>query len=320
MNDKKSRAYLKSLFRAGSIPTDADFSKLIDSSFNPADDQLEFRSNGTKGQSICIGAGENQVLLSFFASLSQAGSNWTLELQPENSLSFFTKNRSKPVLTLDQLGRVGIGTDRPSTTLDVKGDISAANQSLSGSLFVQGMATVSSLRIQGVGTIKEVADLRNILGLPTPADSATPVTPAPASTPAPAQPSITAPSSSVRQDTPKVVRLDETAASKSWQTCTVQAQRTWQNVLGPYTGAKALELIAHLDGAKNRSVCHLTAVNIDGDPNPYALHHVHSYQGRPGSKVYFRWEQQDGSYFLQCRTSLRHPAGTSIYIYYHVLL
>lgn len=331
MSDKKSRAYLKTLFRAGRIPTDADFVKLIDSTTNAADDRIVYRQNGSKGDSICIGAGDNQVLMSFFASLSQAGSNWTLELNPQNTLSFHTKNRATPVLSMDQLGRVGIGTDRPSTTLDVQGDISATNQSLQGHLYVQGTATVGALRIPGLGTIEDLESLRNLLGLSAPAPTSAETPAAPVEDPVTEQ-NTSIPVNSgffgisvnttppVRHEAPKMVVLDDSPAAKSWSTCSVMALRRWQNVLGPFTGAKAVELIALLDGPVHRSITYLTAVNIDGDPNSAALHHVHSYQGRPGSKVYFRWEKDGKAYFLQCRTAVHQPHDTAINFYFSILL
>lgn len=330
MDNKKSRKYLKSLFRAGAIPTDADFGKLIDSIPNIVDDNIDYREDGTLGSSICIGAGDNQVLMSFFQSLNQAGSDWTLQLTQNKGLAIHTRNRKTSVMSFDPSGNVGIGTDTPSATLDVKGSIQAQSQRLSGDLKVSGAVTTSALVIPGLGMITDVQSLRRIIGFVPPTQQDPVVTdptvptphtlpmeqceespPPPVHSPPAPLPPVDPP---VDNSPPHPQDPGGNEPPPEWEESTVPAGRQWQNVAGPYKGTKVLMVIAWVLGTDNRSVGHIIAVNIDGDPSSGAITSTRSYQGRPGGRISFRWKGDANGYYLQCRTAVRFGPGVRIHI------
>jgi hypothetical protein len=316
MEEIKSRAYLKQLFKAGKVPTDADFKKLIQSQLNSQDDLVGRRDDGNNGDSLCIGAGRNRALVSFFSSLNNAGSDWSLTLTTNGALTFKGSSASTPTLTLDQSGKVGIGTDQPATQLDVRGDVQAANLNLSGT------ATVNALAIPGLGTITDVDSLKRILGTPTQPQGktaapntptsnpnvpviATPVTLTPA-TPTSLTPVQSGNSPSPSSLTPPLTPAGGTAAGS------LAASKSWQQVAGPFKGFQALTVLAWVDGPDHRSICHATALCIDGDPYSKAIDHVQSYQGRPGAKIRFRWKGNRDAYYLECRTGMNLPDSPAI--------
>ncbi len=144
MRDKKNitdRTQLKSFFKKGELPNESSFVKLIDSTFNIADDRLDIDDvDGLKVYPVNKGE-----LLSFFESIDDEKAKWVIlnsdkkgivikenhELNRENSST--GKKDPNPVLFLQNGGKIGIGTDTPSQKLDVKGVI--ASQGRMGSYY-----------------------------------------------------------------------------------------------------------------------------------------------------------------------------------------
>ena len=287
MDTPKSRAYLRQLFQAGRIPTEEDFNTLIDSQLNAVDDQVTRRNDGKAGDSLCLGAGKNKTLVSFFSSLNNAVGEWSIRLDGNNkNLNISAGDNATAVLSLDPTGKLGIGTETPSVALDVNGDIAVANLQLKKDLNVAGKATVKSLTIPGLGTITDADSLRKLVNAPA-LGTNNPVT---------------------GDSGSEVVGAGTTVPSHN----EIDAKREWQVVAGPFKGYQALQAIAWVDGGDNRSICHATAVCIDGDPSSNAIQQAQSYQGRPGAKISFRWNGTKTAYNLECRVRVNMPAGTKI--------
>lgn len=284
MAEQKSRLRLKSLFKAGKVPGEGDFSALIDSQLNSQDDKVERRSDASHGDSLAIGAGNAQALLSFFASMGNSIADWVIKLGPDGkSLQFFSNQGTTPVFTLDAAGRVGIGTDTPSAGLEVKGDLK-----------VQGNTTLQSLTIPGIGTLNNLGALQSVLNLKADGTSAVvkPVSPAD------------------QKQEPEV--QGEVEVKQEHLQGEVPAGNKWQNIAGPFTGFTALEVVAWVGAGNDKSISHATAVNVDGDLSAGAISHTQSYQGRASSKINFRWNGDAKGYWLQCQTRLNFPMGTQI--------
>lgn len=287
MAEQKSRLRLKSLFKAGKVPGEGDFSALIDSQLNSQDDKVERREDTQHGDSLAIGAGNAQALLSFFSTMGNSYADWVIKLGPDGrSLQFYSNQGTTPVFTLDSAGRVGIGTANPTAGMDVKGDMN-----------VQGNATLQSLTIPGIGTLNNLNSLQKVLNLKPDGTSAI-VKPA-------------TPDSEKTQPPPTEVQGD-TEVKQDHLQGEVPAGKTWQNIAGPFTGYTALEVVAWVGSGNDKSICHATAVNIDGDPSDGAITHTQSYQGRAASKIYLRWSGDAKGYYLQCQTRLSFPMGTKI--------
>lgn len=82
--------------------------------------------------------------------------------------------------------------------------------------------------------------------------------------------------------------------------------------MGPLSGFQAVNVLAWLNSKDHRSICHATAVCVEGDPSTNAIQYAQSYQGRPGCKVQFRWSGTRDAYFLECRVGMDLPDGTLI--------
>ena len=301
MDTQRSRAYLKQLFQAGRVPTEDDFNTLIESQVNAVDDQLLRREDGKDGDSLSVGAGKNNTLMSFFSSLENSVGDWSLRLDGKAAnLSFSAKDNDQAILTLDPTGKVGIGTDQPQTTLDVDGEITAAELTLTETLNVQGTATVKALSIPGFGTITDISSLKRILGNEAGGQSTSP-----SSIPVNQKPdnSKGANTGKDASDPAQIIKLDS-----------IPASRTWQKVAGPFQGFQAFQLLAWIDGLDNRSICHGSAVCVDGDPSRHAIQLAQSYKGRPGAKIKFRWKGPKTAYYLECRVRLNFPEGTKIHV------
>jgi hypothetical protein len=120
----RNRKTLKNFFRKGSLPTESNFSDLIDSSLNIVDDG--FLKNMDDGFVIAPGA-KSERLLTFFNDVEYKNASWSFNMdttQPE--APFCIKNKeNKDVLHLDQSGKAGINTNKPISALEVNGDIAA---------------------------------------------------------------------------------------------------------------------------------------------------------------------------------------------------
>jgi hypothetical protein len=131
------RKQLKSFFKKGNLPDESAFEKLIDSTFNKADDKLDITEDG-----LMIYPSENgqEKLLSFFEDKDDSEATWALFISKKESGGiYFDKispskqvndsdqesDNSRVVFLQKEEGKVGIGTKTPSQKLDVEGFVAS---------------------------------------------------------------------------------------------------------------------------------------------------------------------------------------------------
>lgn len=118
---RRNRKTLKNFFQKGQLPTQENFSDLIDSMVNVVDEG--FSKSINDGLEISP-IGDSQKLISFFRNIEDKSPIWSYETDKlNNNLSFNNRNGDK-VLVLNEEKRVGINTENPGTTLDVNGILS----------------------------------------------------------------------------------------------------------------------------------------------------------------------------------------------------
>jgi len=135
IDDKKSRAVLKSYFVKNAIPTEQQFAQVMDSMVNQRDDGLV----KVAGDPLSIEAAGDDTsfkkALNFYNRLSDNDPAWTLSLRPRANKADPQTGRAglsindaagNSRLAVDAAtGRVGIGTVAPSEQLEVSGRIRA---------------------------------------------------------------------------------------------------------------------------------------------------------------------------------------------------
>ena len=127
------RKQLKTFFKKGSLPDESAFEKLIDSTFNKADDKLDINEDGL----MIYPSDDEERLLSFFEDKDDSSAKWVMYISKKtdggiyfSQLSASDQNDNKAknsapqsALFLRKDGTVGIGTNNPTQKLDVKGII-----------------------------------------------------------------------------------------------------------------------------------------------------------------------------------------------------
>ncbi len=128
-----NRSTLRNLFKRGSVPTEVNFSDLIDSTVNKVDDG--FAQNPNEGWMLAP-QGEKQKLMSFYESMRDPNSAFSISINPSRhskGLSFNATNKDRildrdqgtdapiSVLFLRDNGNVGIATTTPNYRLEVNG-------------------------------------------------------------------------------------------------------------------------------------------------------------------------------------------------------
>ena len=130
------RKQLKTFFRKGSLPGESAFEKLIDSTFNKADDKLDITDDG-----LMLYPSDNEKLLSFFEDKDDPDARWALFISKKekgglfirkieksnNDDSSLTEEETPPPVFHIQKGTeyIGFGTDMPTEKLDVRGYIAS---------------------------------------------------------------------------------------------------------------------------------------------------------------------------------------------------
>ena len=153
--NKKNRSDLKSYFVKNSIPTESNFSDLIDGMLNQKDDGIVKQS----GDPLSIEAAGDltglQKVLNFYGKLVDANPAWSLQLNPRANLTdaatskpglCIADGQSTPRLFIEQsTGNIGIATIAPKAKLDINGNLSVTgNIASTGTLTVTGAAVLSS--------------------------------------------------------------------------------------------------------------------------------------------------------------------------------
>ena len=135
IDDKKSRAVLKSYFVKNAIPTEQQFAQVMDGMVNQRDDGLV----KVAGDPLSIEAAGDDTsfkkALNFYNRLSDNDPAWTLSLRPRSNKADPQTGRAglsindaagNSRLAVDAAtGRVGIGTVAPNEQLEVSGRIRA---------------------------------------------------------------------------------------------------------------------------------------------------------------------------------------------------
>ena len=121
----KKRNELKMAFKKGSIPTQEDFSNLIDSFIHKEEDGLFGAEGGLK--MVPLGSsGSSKKFASFLKNVTNKTAVWSLEPHPNNSEEFglnFVDLNGVSQFLISSNGYVGLGTLSPQTKLDVNGNM-----------------------------------------------------------------------------------------------------------------------------------------------------------------------------------------------------
>lgn len=104
------------------MPSEEHFSDLIDSMVNLVDEGF---SKSIKDGLEISSVGDSTKLISFYKTNEDENSIWAIETEKESNNLAFSNEKKEKVLSLNEEGRVGIGTNNPENTLDVNGIISA---------------------------------------------------------------------------------------------------------------------------------------------------------------------------------------------------
>ena len=120
---KQNRSTLKDYFKKGAIPTESNFSDLIDSMINQQDDNLSKVSNDPL-KIISVGADES--LLNFYRTeKSDEQPIWQVKQKPGGKSGLSINDAADSRLFIENgTGNIGIGTTAPSVKLDVYGRLS----------------------------------------------------------------------------------------------------------------------------------------------------------------------------------------------------
>jgi hypothetical protein len=127
------RKQLKAFFKKGNLPSESAFEKLIDSTFNIADDKLDITKDG-----LMVYPSENgkEKLLSFFEDRDDSHATWVMFIsnkeeggisvnqlvQSENENHSTDETVNPPALFIQKdTGKIGLGTDLPAQKLEVDG-------------------------------------------------------------------------------------------------------------------------------------------------------------------------------------------------------
>jgi len=131
------RKQLKAFFKKGNLPTESAFAKLIDSTFNIAEDKLDINEDG-----LMIYPSENgkEKLLSFFEDRDAEKATWAMytSKKPTKGISInqivqdkqdddsiLESVKSPAIFIQKDDGKIGMGTNTPIQQLDVRGIIAS---------------------------------------------------------------------------------------------------------------------------------------------------------------------------------------------------
>ena len=130
------RKQLKTFFKKGSLPGETAFEKLIDSTFNKADDKLDITEDG-----LMLYPSDKEKLLSFFEDKDDAEARWALYISKKENGGLFIRKveesdfddsstqdeeKTPPAFYIQrETENIGLGTGTPAQKLDVQGYIAS---------------------------------------------------------------------------------------------------------------------------------------------------------------------------------------------------
>lgn len=121
----QNRNSLKTFFKKGQLPSEANFFDLIDSMINKVDDGM----SKTMDDGLMLSPiGGSQKLISFYKSIEEKSPAWSLDINQGDGNLNFNNHVGDSVLTLTNSGKVGINNNNPSTELDVKGSVTMSGR------------------------------------------------------------------------------------------------------------------------------------------------------------------------------------------------
>jgi len=127
---KNDRETLKRYFGEGKLPTEEQFSDLIESSLNMVDEGFDKSpEHGFEISATGMSDQAHKRMLSFFLNSASKFPAWSISYEKDQDKLIFSKvskeNEATPVVTLSPNGRVGIDNEDPEWTLDVGGFVSS---------------------------------------------------------------------------------------------------------------------------------------------------------------------------------------------------
>lgn len=122
---KRDRQTLKNYFKRGALPSEEQFSDLIESSLNMLDDG--FSRSPANGIEIAT-HGERDRLVTFFRGTQPTDAKWSLGFRDDQDRLHFLPRmdeEARPALTVAPEGCVGVNRGDPAWALDVNGVVRA---------------------------------------------------------------------------------------------------------------------------------------------------------------------------------------------------
>lgn len=121
----QNRKSLKDYFKKGQLPSEGHFHDLIDSTINKVDDSM---SKTMEDGLMLAPISDSRKLISFFKSIEDKSPVWRMEVDENDADLKFTNKLGDGVLSVREEGKVGVNKEKPSSALDVDGDVAMSGR------------------------------------------------------------------------------------------------------------------------------------------------------------------------------------------------
>lgn len=115
---RRNRLTLKKYFSRGKMPTEEHFTDLVDSMLNIVDEGFDKSSDN--GLSLAP-LNEEGSIASIFRKIEDEEQKWTFTLEKDSESLIFKQVDGNVVITLDQQGNTGFGTNEPKHQIHTTG-------------------------------------------------------------------------------------------------------------------------------------------------------------------------------------------------------